>query len=188
MTRRDGRGSVVGRLGVIVTLVVTGLAAAPGKEDRDDGSFGLTEPVACSEIKGFEDYVELPGGALTSDEKLIVYFRPRHFKTTKIGRLHEAHFTEDARIRRRGQKPVLWSKLKMVDYQPRAETANPPIYFHNKIALKGLTPGKYELEIVLRDEIGQTPPAVRVLPFEVVPPRDAPEPKTSDPRSSDGAD
>lgn len=180
MRRGSGRGRGIGWFGVLVALAVTGLAPEPDKEDPDDGSFGFTEPVACSEIKGFEDYVELPGGALTSDEKLIVYFRPRHFKTAKVGRQYEAHFTEDVKIRRRGQKPVLWSKAKIMEYQPRGGLPNPPIYFHNKIAIKGLTPGKYDLEIVLHDEIGQTPPAVRVLPFEVVLPKGEPDAKTAD--------
>lgn len=176
MRRAGGRGSVVGRLWPIVALVVMGVAAAPDRSDPDDGSFGFTKPVACVEIKGFDDYVELSGATLTSDEKLLVYFRPRHFRTVRIGRQFEAHLTEDVRLRKRGDKTVLWSKLKMVDYQPRADTARPPISIHNKIALKGLLPGQYELEIVLRDEVGLTPPVVRVLAFEVIPAREDPVP------------
>jgi hypothetical protein len=180
MRGAGGWRRVAGCLGPIVAIMLTGMAQPQEKDDPDDGSFGFTKPVACVEINGFDDYVELSGAALTSDEKLIVYFRPRHFKTTRVGRQYEAHFTEDVRVRRRGQKPVLWSKLKMVDYQPKADIPRPPIYFHNKIALKGLMPGLYELEIVLRDEVGQTPPAVRVLPFEVILPKDEPKGKKAE--------
>jgi hypothetical protein len=180
MKRAGAKGAVMRWMGPITALVAIGMAPPSAKDDPDDGSFGFTKPVACVEIKGYEDYVELSGGEITNHEKLIVYFRPRHFKTNRVGRQYESHFTEDVRVRRRGEKAVLWSKMKMVDYQPRADIPRPPIYFHNKIALKGLAPGNYELEIVLHDEIGQTPPATRVLPFVIVEPKEEPAEKKVD--------
>ena len=47
---------------------------------------GMTPPIACREIEGYEEYEPLPDAALTSDEKLLVYFRPRHYKSTKVGK------------------------------------------------------------------------------------------------------
>ena len=180
MRRAGGRSSVVGRLWPIVVLIQTGLAVPPDKDDPDDGSFGFTKPVACIEIKGYNDYVELSGATLTSDEKLLVYFRPRHFRTTRIGREFEAHLVEDVRVRKRGDKTVIWSKLNIVNYQPRTPIARPPIYIHNKLSLKGLIPGQYELEIVLHDRVALTPPVERKLFFEVIPAEEEPEPKKPD--------
>jgi hypothetical protein len=149
-----------------VVLVTSGLS----RDDApDDGSFGLTEPIACREINGYEDYVVLPGAALTADEKLLVYFRPRHYKSAQVDGQFEAHLTQSGKVRRRGEKAVVWSKAKLLDYKVR--TAEPPklIFLRNTIALKGLKPGEYDFEIVLRDEVGRSKPAVRVLPFHILP-------------------
>lgn len=143
--------------------------AAWGGEGDDDGSFGLTAPVACREINGYEDYVVLPGAALTADEKLLVYYRPVHYKSARVDGKYEVHLTQDGRVRRRGSKAVLWSKPRLLDYKVRTDTPPQLIYLRNTIALKGLKPGEYELDVVLRDEVGQSAPAVRSLPFRVVP-------------------
>src|SRR5689334_12650723 len=92
-----------------------------GGPDEDDGSFRMTPPVACKEIRGYEDFVPLEPAALTSDEKLLVYFRPLHFKTARKGALYEAHFTEEGRIRRKGGKAVVWAKKDLLEYRPRAD-------------------------------------------------------------------
>jgi hypothetical protein len=179
MSRRRRAGVL---LSVWLALVGGPGSARPAAPDEDDdGSFGLTAPVACKEIKGYEDYVPLPRAALTSDEKLLVYFRPRHFKTAQNGDSYEAHFTQDGRIRRRGEKAVLWSKKNLLDYRPTTENSPPRlVYLKNTVALKGLKPGEYEYEIVLRDEIGRSAPAVRALPFTVLPPPAAGEASKKD--------
>ena len=171
-------GDDSGRLAVALVLLAvslagmtTGASARVGddSEDEDDGSFGLTAPVLCKEIRGYENFDELPVAALTKDEKLLVYFRPRHFKTVRKGEAYEAHLTQEGRIRRRGQKAVLWSKKNLLDYT--ATSPEPPsrIYLRNSISLKELAPGEYDSDVVLRDEIGRSPPGVRSLPFKVVP-------------------
>jgi hypothetical protein len=160
-------------------LIVAVLAAAPlasraggddpAREDRDDGSFGMSPPIACKEITGFEDYVPLEPAALTSDEKLLFYFRPRNYKTERQGLKYRAHLSVDAKIRKRGDKAVLWSKPKFADYDVTTEQPPRPIYFQNAVSLKALKPGEYALDIVVHDEIGQSRPAERTLQFKVVP-------------------
>ena len=157
------------------TLAMVFISADLSRGDEpDDGSFGMTEPVVCREINGYEDYVVLPDAALTADEKLLVYFRPRHYKSRRVDGKFEAHLTQDVKVHRRGAKPVLWSKSKMVDYKVR--TAEPPtlIFVRNTISLKPFKPGEYDLEIVLHDEVGQSAPAVRTVPFRVLPPSHSP--------------
>jgi hypothetical protein len=135
----------------------------------DDGSFGMAAPVACKEIRGFEDYTVLPRAELTSEDKLLVYVRPRHYKWAKVGAKFEAHLTQDGRIRRRGEKQVLWSKKKVLDYSVKTDTPPQTIFLRNTVALKPLKPGEYELDLILHDEIGQSVPAVRSLAFTIVP-------------------
>ena len=155
-------------------LCTSGILETHGQDpsrsrDEDDGSFGLSAPIACKEINGHENYVVLPHATLTSDEKLLVYYLPRHYKSARVGDKFEAHLTQEGRIRRRGEKAVLWSKSKILDY--KVATDQPPrlIYLQNRIALKALKPGEYEYDIILRDEIGKPAPVIRTLSFTIVP-------------------
>lgn len=136
---------------------------------EDDGAFGITPPIACREIRGFEEYEALPRAELTSDEKLLVYFTPRHYKSEKVGKKFAAHFVQEGRIRRRGEKAVIWAKPKILDYTATADTPPQLIYLRNTISLKILKPGDYDYDIILVDKIGRSEPAVRTLPFTVVP-------------------
>jgi len=137
-------------------------------KDVDDGSFGFTPPIACQEIRGYEDYEPMEEAVLTKDEKLLVYFRPRHYKTARVGNAYEARFTQEGRIRRRGEKAVLWSKKDLLGYTARSETPPRLIYLRNTVALKQLKPGDYDFDIILYDAVGRSAPAVRTLPFTVI--------------------
>lgn len=159
-------------LATLAGLILASAPPAPGQDSEgkdDDGSFGFSTPIACREIKGYENYVPLSEPALTSDDKLLVYFRPRHYKSVKKGDAYEAHFTQDGRIRRKGEKLVLWSKKNLLDYTPRSDTPPRLVYVRNSISLKALKPGEYEYDVILRDEVGRSAAAVRSLPFRVVP-------------------
>jgi len=125
--------------------------------------------VVCKHVQGYEDYEALPNAELTSDDKLLVYFRPRHFKIKPTGEKFEAHFTQEGKIRRRGEKTVVWQKAKLLDYNPKADTREMPIFLKNSISLKGIKPGEYQLEITLRDEVGKSVPAVKTVDFKIVP-------------------
>jgi hypothetical protein len=164
--------------------VFLALGAAPpdsGEKEpiksEDDGSFGIIGLTACREIRGYEDFEPLPAPALAPDEKLLVYFRPRHYKTASVEGRHEAHLAEDCRIRRRGSSAIVWSKPNIVEYRPRADQPPREIYIRNTISLKALKPGDYELEIVLHDKIGLGPSATHTLSFQVVAPGRSASPK-----------
>jgi hypothetical protein len=86
---------------------------------------------------------------------------------------------QDVRIRKRGDKKVIWSKDNVADY--KAETADPPRFLcmYNKIALKALEPGDYDLDIVLHDMNTKGATAEQTLRFKVKPsppPSDSKEP------------
>src|SRR4051794_700150 len=102
---QTGRGRLAPPAALLAALACSGV-----RGDEDAAGFGMTAPVACESIRGYEDYDPLARPELTADEKLLLYFRPLHFKSTARKGEYEAHFTEDVRIRRRGGKAVLWSK------------------------------------------------------------------------------
>jgi hypothetical protein len=144
--------------------------------DRDnppsssEETLGMSKAVACRSIDGYEDYEPLPEASLTSDEKLLIYYRPLHFRVERAGHRYQAHLTQDGRLRRKGQKAVLSSKDKMLDYGPRSERPFDRLYLRSMVSLKGLKPGEYEFEIILHDRLSNGPPATQTLPFRVVPP------------------
>jgi len=150
----------------------------PAADDPESG-LKMSRGIVCRSIDGYEVYEPLPDAALTSDEKLLVYYRPVGYKSVLVDGLYEAHFTQDAQIRKRGEKAVLRQKQKLLDYKPR--NASPPqyVYLRNTISLKGLPPGDYDLTIVLRDEVAKCPAATQVVKFRVIP--------AQDPRKTDAA-
>jgi hypothetical protein len=135
-------------------------------------SLRMSEAVVCRSIEGYEDYEPLPDAALTSDEKLLVYYRPFGYKSTFVKDSYQAHFTQDFQIRRRGGKAVLFQKLKMLDYTAKSPRPPERIYFRNTISLKGLKPGDYDLVIILHDEIDKGAAATQVVKFRVIPAAD----------------
>jgi hypothetical protein len=126
--------------------------------------------VACRTIDGYEQYRLLRGPQLTSEEKLLVYYRPLNFKVVSRGDEYIAHFTQDGQIRRKGEKEVLLRKKSMMDYE--AKSAMPPdeIFIKNSFSLKGLAPGEYEYDIILRDENDPGSTVTQSVKFRVVAP------------------
>lgn len=172
-------------LGAAVALAATFALAAEPPSEENERFFGLTAPIACKEIRGYEDYDVLPNARLTRDEKLQIYYRPLHFKTRRKGEKYEVHFTQDGRIRRRGQKGVLWSKTNLLDYTATSASPSPPVCLRNSVALKGLSPGEYEYDLILRDEVGKSAPATKTLEFTIIA---SPEPSTSEDRGEAARD
>jgi hypothetical protein len=154
--------------GVLVTLLALLPALATADEtEEDSGAFRTTKPVFCTEIRGYEDFDLLPKAEFTQHQKLLIYFKPLHFKTNHKGARYEAYFTQDGKIHRRGEKATLLTKSKM-EFRVAAERPLELIYLKNTYALRDLKPGEYDYEIILRDEIGKGAPAVVRVPFTIV--------------------
>ena len=163
---RGARG--LGRLVLALTIAVAARGASVG-DPEEDGTFRVTQPVVCKEIRGFDDYDLLPGAAVTKDDKLLVYFTPHHFKTARVGKKYQAHFSEGGLIRRRGQKAVLWSREKLLELKSTYDAPPKGIFIKNTVSVKELKPGEYEFEVTLHDMVGDSPPSTRTVPFRVVP-------------------
>src|SRR4051812_27744918 len=100
---------------MLLLVLVLPWRATPGRGDgAPEAGEGLrmTPAVACKAIDGYEAYDPLPDAALTSDEKLLVYYRPLGYRVERAGPLYTSHLTQDGRIRRRGSQAVLLRKAK----------------------------------------------------------------------------
>lgn len=128
----------------------------------------MSPAVACKAVEGYDDYEPLPDATLTSDEKLLVYYRPTGFQTEQVDGKFRAHFVQDARIRRRGEKTVLKSRKRLLEYEVKSDLPPALVYLRNTISLKGMKPGDYELDIILHDKIGGGSPATQALAFQIV--------------------
>jgi hypothetical protein len=181
-------------LGLSLPLVPTTVQGqtAPAAVDQDSGNkpddrktaLRMTPGIVCRTISGYEDYNILPKAAQTSEEKLQVYFRPLGYQTELVDDAYQAHLAIDFQIRKRGQKEVLLQKLKMYEYKPR--NTRPPrfLYMKNSISLKGLSPGEYDLTLIMHDEVAKGPPAKQVIKFRVIP-ADDPQEQEKASRSDD---
>ena len=143
--------------------------AAKKKTDRDTG-LTMEPGVVCKSIDSFEDYQPLPGAAQTSDEKLLVYIRPHGFQTAPADGKVVGHLTIDGEVRKRGEKNVLRQKKKMVELKPSAVGHPELVYLKTSVSLKGLSPGEYELTIILHDQLSKGAAATQAIAFKVIPP------------------
>jgi hypothetical protein len=148
-----------------------GTSQAPASERPRQNDMGLrmSSAVVCRSIDGYEKYEILPGGALTSEEKLQIYYLPRGYKVVTRGHEYVAHFTQDGQIRRRGEKAVLRRKKNILDYEAKSERPLDWIFIKNSVPLKGLHPGEYEYDILLRDENSPGSVSSQSLNFTVIP-------------------
>ena len=134
------------------------------------GGLRMSRAVVCESIDGFENYKPLPGAAQTSEEKLLIYYRPLRYKIEEEDGFYLAHLTQDNEIRKRGKKEIVRQKKKVVEYNPKSKDPLGPIFIRNTISLKGLEPGDYDLTIILHDERDKAaPPTRQVVKFKVIP-------------------
>ena len=132
----------------------------------------MTPAVAVSRVDGLDQFTPLPDSTLTKADKLKVYFEPLNYKVendSKPKQPFRAKFTEDARIRRKGEKTALVKEDKLLEYEARFDAINYRIYLVNTIGLESLTPGEYEIDIILHDILDGQASATQTMPFRVVP-------------------
>lgn len=140
------------------------------ERSRKRGDLRINGAVVCRSIEGYEDYEVLPDSALTSEEKLQIYYRPLGYKTEHRGDDYLVHMTQDGQIRRKGEKAVLRRKKNILDYEAKSRQPIDHIFMKNSVPLKGLPPGEYEYDIILRDVLAPGTSEVRSLRFQVIPP------------------
>ncbi len=160
---------------LVLPFLAALLTLDAGTSGPDRPALAMSKAVACKRVEGYEQFVPLPDAALTSDDKLLVYYRPLNFKVDPVekpkpGHRYRAKFSQDGRVRRKGEKAVLSKKDNILEYDPSFETPTERIYLINTVGLKGLPPGDYEYDIVLRDALDEGSTATQSLSFTILPP------------------
>lgn len=169
-----------------------GLGSVAAEAQSPKPALAMSPAVAVTRVDGLEQYSALPDAALTSADKLKVYFRPLHYKVEtdpKNKSPYRAKFVEDGRIRRKGEKTILAKEDKLLEYEARFDTEDYRIYLVNTIGLETLAPGDYEFDITIHDLIDGVASASQTLAFRIVPSqaepvekaKPEPEPQTTKP-------
>jgi len=182
----------------LITLLPAGtsLSAPPtsNAEPSESDRLSMSPGVVCRDIVGYEDYEPLPNAALTSDEKLLIYFRPHRYAVDRSGDTYHIHLTQEGQVRRRGEKAVIYRKEKLLDYEWKGTKPPGPVYLRNTIAIKGLKPGDYDFDITLRDKFSKDPAVTQTVQFRVVLPaqtatsaKTEPEPTHPSPKKKEKA-
>lgn len=159
-----------------LAMIATALIAA-----GDGPSLAMSAGEVCSAIRGYRDFDARPEPELTRDEKLQIYCEPTGFATgMRPDGTTGVHLVMDAKIRRKGRKEVLWSKDATVDYE--SEGSSPPavVYLASTFAVRGLKPGDYQADLVLRDKHDPAARAEQTVDFRIVAPAPPASPKPPD--------
>ncbi|MDG3003971.1 hypothetical protein [Paludisphaera mucosa] len=162
------RWMILAGLAVVTAPVAAQVQERPKAATEPEMSLRIEGQVVCQSIEGYEDYEERPEAEQTSDEKLLVYFRPKNYAIVRKGEDYAAHFTQDGQIRALGKKKVLLRKEKLLDYEAVSKTPPRNLYISNTFSLKGLPPGEYEYDMILRDENLEKATVTASVKFRVV--------------------
>jgi hypothetical protein len=148
-----------------------GRGARRSETNDKSQALAMSPAVVCLSIDGQGNYETLPDAALTSEEKLLVFYRPLNYHVDHDNSTYHIHLVQDGQVRARGSKGVLIAKMKMIDEDWKGREPPAPRYIRSLVALKGLRPGDYEFDITLHDLLAPGEPTARqTLPFKVVPP------------------
>jgi hypothetical protein len=167
--------AMIARISLVLCLGLLGGFSSRADEpvSREDAleepGLKLSEPIACRNIKGYEDYEPLDEPALTKDEKLFIYLRPQDHTIDPVddGKFR-VHLVEDVNIHRKGQKRVLWGKERIIDYDVKVEYPPKNLYLGTTVSLKDLPVGEYTAEILVHDRLKKDETATATLDFRVV--------------------
>ncbi len=167
----------------IAALGLAAVAAAPARAQVPTFWFRPTstplrivDPVVCRSIEGYRDFVPSPEAEQTSDEKLLIYYTPANYRIVPKGDGFSARFIQDGQVRRAGGNEVLRRKENLLDYEAVSDVPPVDVYLRNAVSPKGLPPGDYEFDIILRDANSFERTATSTVKFRIVeakPPRPA---------------
>jgi hypothetical protein len=155
-------------------LVLLVYLSAGAQDSEPTPTLAISEPIVCSEIRGFGDFDRLEPPVLSADQKLQTYLQPTGHTINHDSKtdLHSAHLVVDVVLRRKGQKTPIARKDKILDYKPRASSPPTNLYLGTTLSLKGLRPGDYELDLLVKDQLAPAnpkPSASRTVAFKIKP-------------------
>jgi hypothetical protein len=137
------------------------------EEIPSEDELGITTPVVCSSVRGYGKFREVPNASVYRDNKLLIYYEPFGYTIERGSNGYRALLTQDVRIRRRDQKTVLLKKDEILRYEAKSKVPPLHLYLSNYISTKGLSPGEYDLEIIMHDQLGKAASVSKVIPFKI---------------------
>ncbi len=147
-------------LSVALAVMLSGLTILPPSPDPrpsdDSPKLTMSPAVVCLSVDGYRVFVKRPHPVLKKDEKLMLYFEPRGHTFTQKDGVYQLHLTEDVELRHRGSSEIVQRQDTLVEFDEIANRPPVQIYLMNQIELKKLTPGEYDLTIILHDELGDS--------------------------------
>lgn len=141
--------------------------SSPAPSEEPTRRLSMSAPKACSKIDGYRNFKTLDEAVLTADEKLLAYHEVVGFAVARRDDRYLVHLREDIRVRRPGEKKAIFAKKDAIDYAVTFDTPHPVVYFKTTVGLKGLAPGRYILDLVMRDLQNPAGETMRSLEFQV---------------------
>ncbi len=152
--------------------ILAALVVVPARGDEPEG-LAMSKPVAVTKIHGFADFEPLPASTLTPDDKLMVYYEPTGYVIEKTKDGYRAVLAQDGKLRKKGRKEPVWQKAPMFEYEAKDATQPYRLYMRTDLAIKGLPPGEYELDLTVHDKLAKGAHATKTVEFKVVPAKEA---------------
>ncbi len=153
-------------------LILASLVVSPARSDEPEG-LAMSKPVAVTKIHGYASFEPLPDATLTADDKLMVYYEPTGYVIEKTKDGFRALLAQDGKLRKKGRKEALWQKTPMFEFEAKDATQPYRLYMRTDLAIKGLAPGEYELDLTVHDKLAKGSGTTRTVEFKVVPAREA---------------
>ena len=134
--------------------------------------FRLSEPAVCKSVKGLRDFVRLDPPELTTFDKLNVYVEPSGFATQMIDGLRKAKFVQNAKVRAKGMKKVLFERRELYKFEPEVKSDLEEFYLMASIGFKNFPPGEYTLELETIDQAAMPEQKqIQTIEFRIISPQ-----------------
>jgi len=133
--------------------------------------FRLSEPAVCKSVKGLRDFVRLDPPELTTFDKLNIYVEPSGFTTQMIDGLRKAKFVQNAKVRAKGMKKVLFERRELYKFEPEVKSDFEEFYLMASIGFKNFPPGEYTLELETIDQAAMPEQKkIQTIEFRIISP------------------
>lgn len=131
--------------------------------------FRLSDPAVCKSVKGLRDFVRLDPPELTTFDKLNVYIEPSGFATHVVDGLRKAKFVQNAKVRAKGMKKILFERRELYRFEPEVKSSLDEFYLMASIGFKNFPPGDYTLELETIDQAAMPEQKkVQMIEFRII--------------------
>lgn len=156
----------------LILIVCCGFAMPLGSMGQEVAQeFRLSEPAVCKSVKGLRDFVRLDPPELTTFDKLNIYVEPSGFATQLIDGLRKAKFVQNAKVRAKGMKKVLFERRELYKFEPEVKSDVEEFYLMASIGFKNFPPGEYTLELETIDQAAiPEQKRIQTIEFRIIPP------------------